>query len=107
MLQRQFPRVLFWTVAATLVLANTAHAYVGPGAGMEFIQYAMGLVAMVGVAFLSFLLWPFFSLMRWLRGSKGKPATDPAAAPATAAESAPPAPPGVQTEAGSTPPSVP
>ena len=62
--------VLLWSVAFSLILANNAMAYVGPGAGMEFVTYAMGLIAMVGVAFLSVLMWPFYAFMRWLRGTK-------------------------------------
>jgi hypothetical protein len=64
---------MLWAIAATLVVCNNVMAYVGPGAGMEFIGYAASLAAMVGVAFLSFLLWPFYTLMRWVRGNKKSP----------------------------------
>jgi len=66
----RFPIVAFWTIIATLVVADNALAYVGPGAGMEFITYAISLLAMVGLAFFSILMWPFYTLLRWLRGTK-------------------------------------
>ena len=63
--------VMAWTIVATLLLCNNALAYVGPGSGMEFIGYAMSLFAMIAIAFFSFLMWPFYALMRWLRGARG------------------------------------
>jgi hypothetical protein len=61
---------MLWTLLATLVLAGPSLAYVGPGAGLEFLGYAMSLLAMVGFAFFSLLMYPFYSLLRWLRGGK-------------------------------------
>ncbi len=81
----RFPIVVLWTIIATLVLANNAMAYVGPGAGMEFIAYAIGLLAMVGMAFFSILTWPFYAFIRWLRGNKAVATT------VTKTEAAPPA----------------
>ena len=66
--------VIVWSMIATLVVANNAMAYIGPGAGMEFIGYAMGLLAMVGVAFFSVVTWPIYTALRWLRGTKTPPA---------------------------------
>jgi hypothetical protein len=74
----RFPIFMFWAIVATLLLADNAMAYVGPGAGMEFITYAVGLLIMVGMAFFSILMWPFYSLMRWLRGIKPTATTTPA-----------------------------
>jgi hypothetical protein len=72
-----FP-VLF-ALAVLLVLANNAHAYIGPGAGLEQVTYAMSLFAAVGVAFSAVLLWPFYALLRLLRRKSAPPAVaDPA-----------------------------
>lgn len=72
----RFPIIMVWTIAAAIVLTGNAIAYIGPGSGMEFFTYAMGLVAMVGVAILSILMWPFYTFMRWLRGPKTPPTTE-------------------------------
>jgi len=79
LLRNRFSIVMLWTIAAILLLANNAMAYIGPGAGMEFIGYAMSLVAMVGIAFFSILMWPFYSFIRWLRGTKTPLTTDQSA----------------------------
>jgi hypothetical protein len=68
--RHRFTLAMLWAIAATLVISNNAMAYIGPGAGMEFIGYAISLAAMVGVAFLSFLMWPFYTFMRWVRGTR-------------------------------------
>jgi hypothetical protein len=81
--------MIFWTLTATLLLANNALAYIGPGSGMEFIGYAMSLLAMVGIAFFSILMWPFYTLLRWVKGSKSTPAAE--SAPANVENAAPPA----------------
>jgi hypothetical protein len=65
---------LIWTVAALLLFAGNAAAYVGPGAGMELVGYAMSLLAWIVVAFCSVLLWPIYSL--WRRFRKPKELTD-------------------------------
>jgi hypothetical protein len=85
---------LLLAAVVTLLLAAPAHAYVGPGAGMEFIGYAMSLVAMVGIAFLSFISWPAHALIRWLRGTTRKPVqpADPAP-PCNTSQPVDPAPP--------------
>jgi hypothetical protein len=82
----RFSIIVLWTIIATLVLANNAMAYVGPGAGMEFITYAIGLLAMVGMAFFSILTWPFFAFVRWLRGNKPAVATGATTDPALSAD---------------------
>jgi hypothetical protein len=40
---------------------------------VEFIPYFLGLVAWVGLAMASFLLWPLTALFRRLRGGKSAP----------------------------------
>jgi hypothetical protein len=63
--------VLF-AVVFVLIVAKPAHAYLGPGAGLDQVVYAMSLFAAAGVAFSAVLLWPFYALLRLLRR---KPAT--------------------------------
>ncbi len=96
----RFAIVAVWTLAATLLLANNAPAYIGPGAGLEFVTYAMSLLAMAGIAFFSVLMWPLYTVIRWIRGSKAVPppalppldapvATTPATEPAVAPPQSP------------------
>jgi len=47
----RFPIMMLWTITATLVLSNNAMAYVGPGAGMEFVRYSATLFAMIVLAY--------------------------------------------------------
>jgi hypothetical protein len=72
-----------------LVLANNALAYIGPGAGLEQIGYAMSLMAAVGVAFTAVLLWPFYALLNLFRRRKAQ-----AHAPVVSAATPPVAPAG-------------
>jgi hypothetical protein len=59
-------QVLF-AVAFVLALAKPAQVYLGPGAGLDQVAYAMSLFAAVGVALSAVLLWPFYALLRLLR----------------------------------------
>jgi hypothetical protein len=84
--------LLAWQVTLALgflmATANSAHGYVGPGTGLEFVPYFLGLVAWVGAAFAAFLLWPFYALIRRMRGLKQKQSegdTDQVAPPQTPA----------------------
>ena len=54
--------------------ANSAMAYVGPGADLAFISYAMTLLAWIFAAFSAVLLWPLYALLRRIRGGKNKSA---------------------------------
>ncbi|QVL34435.1 hypothetical protein KIH39_11160 [Telmatocola sphagniphila] len=58
------------TVFGLLIASSNAMAYIGPGSGMEFIGYAMGLLVMLGAAFFSMLMWPVYTVLRWIRGPK-------------------------------------
>jgi hypothetical protein len=82
---------VLYAVVFVLVLARPAHAYLGPGAGLDQVAYAISLLAAAGVAFSAVLLWPFYALLRLLRrkppattapqnpaGSGAGPATAPA-----------------------------
>lgn len=66
-----------------LLMANSALAYVGPGADLTFISYAMTLLAWVLAASSAVLLWPVYALLRKIRGGKNKCTTEspPTAAP--------------------------
>jgi hypothetical protein len=81
-----FPALpVFFALSVLLVLANNALAYIGPGAGLEQVGYAMSLMAVVGVAFSAVLLWPFYAVLRLFRRRKGH-----LQAPMAAAVSPPP-----------------
>jgi hypothetical protein len=61
-------------------------AYAGPGVYVQFISYFFSLLAMVGVALSAVLMWPVYTLLRWLRGGKAKPPVEaPVAVPANQA----------------------
>jgi len=82
--------VAAWTIVAVFVFTNTAMAYIGPGGGMEFFGYALGLIAMLGAAFASFVLWPFYKFLGWLRGTKSQGTAPPPDATAAVADASPP-----------------
>jgi hypothetical protein len=100
--------ILLTTLLVLLLAADPALAYIGPGAGLELVGYFIALLATVGVAFFSILLYPIYAVIRFFRGPKA-PATPetPAAAPTigTATEMPPsPAPAAVSAEqTGATP----
>ena len=54
-------------VGIVLVWAGTAHAYIGPGAGFAFAGSLLTMIAAIGLAVASILLWPFTVLYRWIR----------------------------------------
>ena len=62
-------------LAVLLLGADRAMAYVGPGADVTFISYAMTLLAWVLAAFSAALLWPVYALLRRIRGRKNKSTT--------------------------------
>jgi hypothetical protein len=57
-------------LSVLLLAATPALAYVGPGAGLELVGYFMSLAVWVGIALSAFLLWPFYALVRLIRGGK-------------------------------------
>lgn len=65
---------------ALLSMATPAHAYIGPGAALGLVGYAVSLGAMVVISLLTVLAWPVMTLLR-----KRKQATTPE----VASESAP------------------
>jgi hypothetical protein len=50
-------------------------AYIGPGADMGLISYALTLVLVGLSAFSAIFLWPFYALLRRIRGGKNKAAS--------------------------------
>jgi hypothetical protein len=73
-------------LSAVLFRADSVVAYVGPGAGLELVGYALTL-AMYGLTALSaVLLWPVYVLLRRIRGGKNKsaPASPSASVPGEA-----------------------
>ena len=70
-------------LSVLLLVASPALAYVGPGADVTFISYAMTLLLWMLAAFSAVLLWPVYALLRWARRRKNKPTTTalPEAAP--------------------------
>jgi hypothetical protein len=103
----RFPIVILWTIAVTLVLSNNAMASIGPSAGMEFIGYAMSLIALVGVAFFSVIMWPFYTFMRWVRGTKATTVSGTATEIPSATETTPTSPPSGPSVDGPGTPSAP
>jgi hypothetical protein len=80
-------------------------AYIGPGGGMEFFAYGIGLIVMLGAALLSVLMLPFYTVMRWLRRNKSPAAADQSTNTASAADvSAIPPPPATSDSGQATPP---
>jgi hypothetical protein len=67
---------LLFSVFVLLLLADSAQAYVGPGAGLELTGYFLSLLAWVVTAFSMFLLWPFYALLNRLRGRRGNVPTE-------------------------------
>jgi hypothetical protein len=57
-------------LAVLLLGVAPALAYVGPGAGLEFTDSFLSLLAWMGVALCAALLWPFHALLRRLLRSK-------------------------------------
>jgi predicted AlkP superfamily phosphohydrolase/phosphomutase len=62
-LRRGLPAAL----SAALAWPGVAEAYIGPGAGFAFAGSLLALLAALGLALGSILLWPFTVLYRWLR----------------------------------------
>ena len=61
-------------LCVVLLGADRALAYVGPGADVAFVSYAMTLLLWVLAAFSAVLLWPVYALLRWVRGPRAEDA---------------------------------
>jgi hypothetical protein len=101
--RNRFAIAMLATIAAALVISNNAMAYIGPGSGLEFIGYGLGLVIMLGAAFLSAIMWPVYVVWHKVRGKKPQASADQPAAPTAPVESAPLTPPPAPTNEQATP----
>jgi predicted AlkP superfamily phosphohydrolase/phosphomutase len=54
-------------LAAALLAAEPAQAYIGPGAGFAFVGSLLILLATFAIAFAIILTWPIRLLVRWIR----------------------------------------
>jgi len=68
-------------LALSLVLlgADSALAYVGPGADVAFLSYALTLLAWAGAALSAIFMWPLYALLRKIRSRRSQ-AKSPAVA---------------------------
>ena len=64
--------ILLLAFCVLLLWTDRAQAYVGPGADVTFISYAMTLAVWALAAFSAVLLWPVYALLGWIRGRKYK-----------------------------------
>ena len=87
--RNRFAIAMLATIAAALVISNNAQAYIGPGSGLEFIGYGLGLVIMLGAAFLSAIMWPVYIVWHKIRGKKPQASADQPAAATAPVESPP------------------
>jgi hypothetical protein len=55
-----------------------AFAYIGPGAGLEFVGYFLSLVGWGAAVFSAVLLYPVYALLRRIRGAREKLTAAPA-----------------------------
>jgi hypothetical protein len=64
---------------------QTLFAYIGPGADLSLVGYALTLLGFALTALSATLLWPVYALVRWIRGKKRPgPASPPEDAPGEA-----------------------
>lgn len=52
------------------LLSSTAHAYIGPGAGISAVGTLLALVGVVVLSVLGFVWYPLKRLIRGLRGGR-------------------------------------
>ena len=53
-------------------MAEPAHAYMGPGAGLAFIGSLLALIAAIGIGVLGLVWYPLKRLIRMRRGANEK-----------------------------------
>jgi hypothetical protein len=54
-------------------LPTVGLAYIGPGAGLELLGYSLTLILWMATAMTAVLMYPVYSLLRWIRGGRKKP----------------------------------
>jgi hypothetical protein len=64
-------------------------AYIGPGADLGLVSYALTLVLLGLSAFSAIFLWPFYALLRRIRGAKNKATTPIESVPGEASANIP------------------
>jgi hypothetical protein len=67
------------TLFVLLLLAEPALGYVGPGAGLEFVDYFFVGAALIAVLVAAVLAYPLYVLIRHIRGRKDRPSAEVAA----------------------------
>jgi hypothetical protein len=68
--KQSFVLVVALSLSFLAIVPVPAQAYLGPGTGLDFIPQFLALLSFAGVAAGAILLWPFFTLMRLIRGKK-------------------------------------
>jgi hypothetical protein len=61
--------VVALAVSLLLLVPQPVRAYGGPGAGLEFIPYFVGLLIWAGLAVGAVVMWPVYKFLRWFRGT--------------------------------------
>lgn len=74
--RRTAMRVALLALAAIL-LGSPAQAYIGPGAGITMLGALWGVIAAIGVALFSLVLWPLRALLRKSGGRRRQGVTLP------------------------------
>ena len=62
-------RLHFTLVAASMIAASQAHAYIGPGAGLSAIGSILALIAATVMLILGFVWYPFKRLLIRRKGN--------------------------------------
>ncbi len=60
-----------------LLLSASAHAYIGPGAGLSVLGSLWAVLVGIVLALFALLTWPIRLLWRRLRGSRGSKSENP------------------------------
>jgi len=68
--KQSFALMVALSLSFLAIVPVSAQAYIGPGTGLEFIPQFLALLAFAGAAAGAILLWPFYTLMRLIRGKK-------------------------------------
>jgi hypothetical protein len=85
---RLFSWKLLLTFALLLLSANSAMAYIGPGADLSLVGSFFALLAWVAILLSTLLLWPIHALRRYFRGARTKDQEQGSAAPSSEPDSA-------------------